>query len=159
MKMLAKINIDNLLEPYMARLRAYVMSLRDVRNVGILVFIVIVLLISWSGVKSIQTNYGLQKQIVSLTQQNQVTSLENTNQALQNQYYGTPQYLEVAARENLGLAAPGETELLVSKEAALAHTVKMPGGGLTPSEVPKQPFWQRNFEAWINFFLHRDASQ
>jgi len=157
--MLAKINIEKLIAPYEARLRAYVLSLRDIRNVGVLVFIVIVLLISWSGVKSIQTNYGLQKQIVKLGQENQVAQLENTNQALQNQYYGTPQYLEIAARQNLGLAAPGETELIISKETALAHTIKMPGGGLVPSEVPKQPFWQRNFEAWMNFFLHRDASQ
>ncbi len=143
------------LEPYIALARTYVLSLRDVRNVGLLVFTAIVLLISWSGVKSIQTNYGLQKQISQLQQENQVQKLENTNLALQNQYFGTSQYLEVTARQNLGLAAPGETELLVPKNVALAHTVKQPSGSATPSEVPEQPFWQRNFRAWMDFFLHR----
>jgi len=139
-------------------LRAYILSLRDIRNVGLLVFIVIVLLISWSGVKSIQTNYGLEKQIARLSQQNQVASLKNTNLALQNQYLNTNQYLEITARENLGLAAPGETELLVPKAVALKHTVKQPGGTTTSPEVPKQPFWQRNFQAWMDFLLHRNGA-
>jgi cell division protein FtsB len=155
--MLDKINIQNKLQPYVARMWAYVLSLRDIRNVGLLVFTVIILLISWSGVKSIQTNYGLQKQITRLSQQNQLSSLQNTNVALQNQYYNTPQYLEIAARENLGLAAPGETELLVSHDVALAHTVKQPGAAAAQSQVPRQPVWQRNFQAWIDFFLHRGS--
>lgn len=142
-------------EPYLAALRAYILSLRDIRNVGLLVFTVIVLLISWSGVKAIQANYGLQKQIARLQQENDVQNLENTNLALQNQYYNTGQYREVMARQNLGLAVPGETELLISKDVALAHTVKQPNTTAESSAVPKQPIWQRNFEAWMNFFLHR----
>ena len=143
----------------MAMLRTYILSLRDIRNVGLLVFTVIVLLISWSGVKSIQTNYGLQKQITELRQENGVQELKNNNLALQNQYLGTSQYLEVTARENLGLAAPGETELLVPKGVALAHTVKQPDDTSVSAEVPKRPFWQRNFQEWINFFLHRGSTQ
>lgn len=157
--MFDKTNIQTKLEPYLAHTKAYLLSLRDVRNVGMLVFTVIVLLISWSGVKSIQTNYGLQKQIARLTQENQVRQLENTNLALQNSYYNTPQYLEVTARQNLGLAAPGETELLVSREVALRHTVEPPKTAVVSSEVPKQAFWQRNFQAWLNFFLHRETAQ
>jgi cell division protein FtsB len=156
--MFDKTNIQNKLEPYVAFARAYILSLRDVRNVGLLVFTVIVLLISWSGVKSIQTNYGLQKQISQLTQENQVRRLENTNLALQNHYYNTPQYLEITARQNLGLAAPGETELLVPQDVALKHTVEPPNAETASSEVPKHPFWQRNFEAWIDFFLHRGTT-
>lgn len=156
--MLDKINIQNKLEPYIGMVRSYVLSLRDIRNVGLLVFTVIVLLISWSGVKSIQTNYGLQKQISRLTQENQLSNLQNTNLALQNEYYNTPQYLEISARQNLGLSAPGETELLVPKSVALAHTVKQPSDVAVASEVPKQAFWQRNFQSWIDFFLHRGAA-
>jgi len=157
--MFDKINIQAKAEPYMAMLRTYILSLRDIRNVGLLVFTVIVLLISWSGVKSIQTNYGLQKQITELRQENGVQELKNNNLALQNQYLGTSQYLEVTARENLGLAAPGETELLVPKDVALAHTVKQPDDTSVSAEVPKRPFWQRNFQEWINFFLHRGSTQ
>jgi len=155
--MFDKTNIQNKLEPYVGIVRAYILSLRDVRNVGLLVFTVIVLLISWSGVKSIQTNYGLQKQISQLQQQNEVQSLENTNLELQNQYLTTNQYLEISARENLGLGAPGETELLVPDNVALAHTVKQPGSANAAFAVPKQTFWQRNLQAWADFFLHRNS--
>jgi cell division protein FtsB len=156
--MFDKTNIQNKIDRYSARLQAYVLTLRDIRNVGLLVFTVIVLLISWSGIKTIQTNYGLQKQISQLNQENQVQSLENTNQHLQNQYYSTNQYLEITARQNLGLGAPGETELLVPKNVALAHTVKMPESASVKAGVPNQPLWQRNFEAWMNFLLHRPTT-
>src|SRR5215469_13850027 len=111
--MFNKTNIMPKFEPYISQVWGYILSLRDVRNVGLLVFTMIVLLISWSGVKSIQTNYGLQKQVAALAQENQVQTLQNADLALQNRYLDTPQYLEVSARQNLGLGAPGETELLV----------------------------------------------
>jgi cell division protein FtsB len=128
-------------EPYIAYTRAYILSLRDIRNVGLLVFTIIVLLISWSGVKSIQTNYGLQKEIARLSQENQVRQLENTNLALRNDYYNSNQYLELSARQNLGLALPGETVLLVPKSVALANTVDPNEGDSTPTEPvnPQQP--------------------
>ncbi len=157
--MFNKINIQPQFERYTGMLHEYVLSLRDIRNVGLLVFTVIVLLVSWSGVKSIQTNYGLEKQIAELRQEVAVQKLKNTNLALQNQYLGTSQYLDVTARENLGLAKPGETELLVPEKVALAHTVKQPGATSTSAAVPKRPFWQRNFQEWINFFLHRDTAK
>lgn len=156
--MFDKTSIQERLEPYIAKGKAYLLTLRDVRNVGVLVFTVILLLITWSGIKAIQTNYGLQKQIARLQQENDVSSLENTNLAFQNQYYTTEQYREITARQNLGLGAPGETELLVSKDVALAHTVKQPGTAATKVDVPKHPFWQRNFQAWIDFFLHRGTT-
>ena len=129
-------------------------KLTDIRFVGQIVFVVIVLLISWSGVKSIQTNYGLQKQITGLKQQNELQRLKNENLNLQNDYYNTDQYLEVAARQNFGLAAPGETVLIVPKSVALANTVDT-----TPNQdetaQAKQPSYQRNFQSWVDFFLHR----
>jgi cell division protein FtsB len=156
---LDKINIEKLTEPYIEKGKAYLLSLRDVRNVGMLVFVVIVLLISWSGIKTIQTNYGLQKQIATLRQENDVQNLQNTNLQLQNQYYNTDQYLEITARENFGLGSAGETELLVPKDVALAHTAKQSAADETKQDVPKQPFWQRNFEAWMDFFLHRGTAE
>lgn len=155
--MFNKTNITNKIEMYQDVVQTYILSLRDVRNVGLLIFTIIVLLISWSGVKSIQTNYALQKQVAELQQENRVQSLENSDLALQNEYYNTKQYLEITARANLGLGEPGETELIVPQSVALAHTVKQPSSAAATSEVPKQPFWERNFRDWIDFFMHRNA--
>ena len=101
---------------------AYVNRLRDVRFAGQVLFVIVVLLVSWSGVKAINTNYSLQKQISTLQQQNAIQALENNNLKLQNQYYNSNQYLELSARQNFGLAAPGETELVVPQNVALSYT-------------------------------------
>jgi hypothetical protein len=66
--------------------------------------------------------------------------------------------MEVTARENLGLGVPGETELLVPNDVAMAYTVSQPSTGAATFVAPRQAAWQRHFEAWMNFFLHRDPS-
>ena len=113
------------------------------------------LLISWSGIKAIQTNYKLQQEVTQLQQEDQVAKLRNNNQKLENEYYTTPQYLEVTARQNFGLLAPGETELLVPQAVALAHTKPLPKDSSVASTAKHKPVWQQNFEDWIDFFFHR----
>ena len=93
---------------YQKRISHFLNRMSDVRFSGQVLFIIIVLLISWSGVKSIQANYGLQKQINELDQQNKISQMENDNLRLQNEYYESNQYLELSARRNFGLAAPGD---------------------------------------------------
>src|ERR1700680_1657760 len=80
----------------------------DIRFTGQIVFVVIVLLISWSGVRAIQSNYNLQQQASKLQQQNKLSDLQNQTIALQNEYYNSSQYLELSARQNYGLAQAGE---------------------------------------------------
>ena len=130
--------------------------LKDVRVIGLLLFVVIVLLVSWSGVKAIEKNYSLQRQISVLQQQNAVRKLANENLKLQNDYYNTPQYLELAARQDFGLAAPGETVLIVPRSVAMAHTVELPQDKI-PGDAAKvkKPAYQRNFQSWMDFFMHR----
>ena len=138
-----------------------VTQLRDVRSLGLIIFACIAVLVSWSGVKAIQSNYKLQQQISQLQQENDIQRLKNDNQRLKNKYYNTPQYLELAARQNFGLAAPGEKELIVPKEVALAQVkgIIPVSTDMTPVLATvvdaKQPFYQRNLQAWLNFFLHR----
>ena len=134
-------------------------QITDVRNVGFYIFAVIVLAIAWSGVKTVQNNYELQKHISVLEQQNDVLELLNQNTGLQSQFYKTDQYLELAARQNLGLAAPGETVLLVPKSVAMKYvdpSLALAQTGLESdsSDVPKSKFAQ-NFSDWRDFLLGR----
>lgn len=131
-------------------------QLRDLRVVGQIIFGAVVLLITWSGVKSVQTNYSLQKQISQLGQQNQVQQLKNNNLSLDNQYYNSNQYLELSARQIFGLGQPGETELIVPQNVALGYLAKtLPVHSSQPAKPIHQPFFERNFQAWVDFFLHR----
>lgn len=134
-----------------------VMQLRDVRVAGLLLFLVVVLMISWSGIKAIETNYQLQREIAHLKQQNDLQDLINENQQLENGYFETPQYLELAAREGFGLAAPGESVVIVPKSVALAHTVDIQSNRTIEQKAEdKRPTYQKNFEAWMDFFFHRN---
>ncbi len=133
-------------------------QLRDVRVVGLLVFVVIVLLVSWSSISVIQTNYDLQKQIAQLEEQNQVRQLENDNQKLRNQYYGTDQYLELQVRRQFGKAAPGETLVIIPKDVALSKVKPLAQDAKDQTQQPNKPTYQKNFEAWMDFFLHRTGN-
>ena len=133
-------------------------QLRDIRVVGLITFLVIVLLVSWSGVKAIQTNYDLQKQVATLQQQNALSALKNTNLRLQNEYYNSNQYLELSARQNFGLGAPGETELLVPKNVAMSHLVNMPGATNSSANKERKSWVDSNLTSWLDFFFHRQSS-
>lgn len=143
------------LTSYGPYVRTFAKRMHDPKFAGMMFFVVVVLLISWSGVKSIQTNYELQKQISELQQQNGVQKLKNTNLGLENKYYETNSYQDLQARLNLGLAAPGEKEIIVPKAVALSYTVDPPEQPATIKPSDKQSTSQRNFQAWVNFFLHR----
>ena len=134
-------------------------NLHDVRFLGFVVFGILVLLASWSGVAVIETNYELQKQIARLDEQNKVQELANTNLKLQNEYYNTDTFLELTARRQFGKGAPGEKLLLVPKSVALAHAKELPEDGPLPAKpAPSdQPGYQKNFNDWMDFLFHRSS--
>jgi cell division protein FtsB len=133
----------------------YVQQLRDIRSVGLLVFCVVVLLVSWSGVKVIQSNYDLQKQISRLEQRSDVQELGNINLKLKNEYLNTDQYLELSARRQFGKGAPGEKLIVVPKTVAVAHAAPVVSDKVANAKAANQSVSQKNFQAWMNFFLHR----
>ena len=136
---------------------AHAMRLSDMRVAGQTVFVIIVLLVSWSGIKTIQTNYALQKQISAMKQRNEVQKLENENLTLQNEYYKSNQYLELAARQDLGLAMPGEKEVIVPVSVAKNYVATIPAE-TGEKEVKRKPtFFERNISGWLDFFFHRQS--
>jgi len=134
-------------------------QLRDVRMLGFMVFGVLTLLASWSGVNVIETNFVLQKQIAQLDQQNQLNQLSNSNLKLRNEYYNTDTYLELTARKQFGMGAAGEKLLLVPKSVALAHAKELPKTETSPktNDLKDLPQYQKNFQAWMSFLFHRDS--
>lgn len=136
----------------------FIKSLSDLRVVGQVFFAVIVLLISWSGVKAIQANYELQKKIVRLDQEVEISRLENDNLKLENKYLETDEFLELAARRQFGKAAPGETLYIVPKRVAMAH-VTQPTEDIARQASNKKPQYQQNLEAWGSFFFRKSQNK
>jgi cell division protein FtsB len=145
-------------ETIKTKITEFVKSLSDLRVVGQVFFAVIVLLISWSGVKAIQANYELQKKIVRLEQEVEIGRLENDNLKLENKYLETDEFLELAARRQFGKAAPGETLYIVPKKVAMAHVTTTPvDTGAQASE--KKPQYQQNLEDWSSFFFRKSQNK
>jgi cell division protein FtsB len=134
-------------------------QLTDARNLGLYIFAIIVLAITWSGIKTVQNNYDLQKKITALKQQNDVLKLQNDTTALQNKYLETNQYLELAARQSFGLAAPGEKVLLVPKSVAMKYvdpSVFAPSNSnQTGVQNDDRSTYVKNLEDWRDFLLGR----
>lgn len=139
-----------------------VKSLSDVRTLGMLAFGIISLLVTWSSIRVVQSNYDLQKQISKMQQQNDVQQLANTNQSLKNEYFKTDAYLELAARRHFNKALPGEKLVIVPKDVSLAHSIEVPKPSLTNQAVADTvkasgSSFQRNFNAWLDFLFHRQS--
>ncbi len=133
---------------------------RDTRLWTFVVFGVVVLLASWSGVRVIETNYELQKKIAKLEQQNEVIQLQNRNQSLKNQYLESDTYLELAARKQFGKAAPGETLVIVPQQVSYTYATELPNATVAENQQSNddtnEPFYARNLNAWRDFvFAHK----
>lgn len=139
-----------------------VKAMGDVRSLGMIAFGIIALLVTWSSVKVVESNYNLQKQISAMQQANEVQKLANNNLELKNQYLNTNEYLELAARRHYNKAAPGEKLLIVPKSVALAHSVeaqkhKTTADNIADTAKASGSSFQRNFNAWLDFLFHRQA--
>ncbi len=142
--------------------KSSIKSLSDVRTLGMLAFGFISLLVTWSSIRVVQSNYDLQKQISKLQQQNDVQELANTNQKLRNEYFKTDAYLELAARRHFNKALPGEKLVIVPKDVALKHSVevqKVDTASTAVADTVKASgsSFQRNFNAWLDFLFHRQS--
>lgn len=149
-----------MLDDVTKQIKSQLKTLNDIRNVALYLFVLIVFAIAWSSVKTIQNNYVLQKQISTLRQQNDVTKLSNQNIVFQNQYYKSDHYLELAARQSLGLSAPGETIMLIPKDVAMKYIDPALVKSYVPVEgyrVDKRSKYVKNIEAWRDFLLGRKA--
>lgn len=136
-------------------------QLADVRNIALYIFAIIVLAISWSGVKTVQNNYQLQKKISTLQQQNNVLQLQNDNADLNNKYLQTNEYLDLAARQNLGLAAPGEKVLIVPASEAAKYadpSLVTKTSTMAAGSTDHRSKYTKNLEAWRDFLLGRKPS-
>jgi cell division protein FtsB len=141
--------------------KARIQQLTDIRNLVFYAFSILTLAITWSGIKTVQSNYELQKKIAAIQQQNAVLQLQNQNTDLQNKYLNTNEYLDLAARQNLGLAAPGETVLLIPSTVAMKYidsSLVHQKSPLEQAAPDKRSKYAKNLEAWRDFLLGRKLS-
>ncbi len=111
---------------------------------------------AWGSVATMQRNFALQREVDGKRRELQLTDLEVQTLKYQQNYYKSDEYKELAAREHLGLANPGEKVLLLppnseavqQADAQAALVVQVPAGATLAAT---------NFEQWMNFLSGASA--
>lgn len=103
----------------------------------------------WGSLGVLQRNYNLQKELDDKNRQLIVAQLDTASAKLQQRYYQTDEYKELAVRERLGLVTPGESVLILppNSQAAINEDKTTP----LVSAAPPKPV--SNFQQWMNFLL------
>lgn len=119
----------------------------NVNNIVIAVAFMIALSFIWGSLSAMQRNYTLQRNVDLKRQQLEVAKLQTENLQLQQQYYRTAEYQELALRSALGLALPGERQLILPPNSQAAKDVDKPNreSTITPQST--------NLEQWFNFLF------
>lgn len=129
--------------------KPFVRKIRTLATLNNGVLVVAILIAStwvWSTIEAIQHNFTLQQQVDALSQQISVEDLQNKTLQLQKAYYNSEQYLELSAREHLGVANPGE------KVVVLPPNTVQTSAAITPaSQTPTAN--KSNFAQWMYFLF------
>ena len=127
-------------------------GLNDPRLLGVVLLAVIGLSVIWNGIGVVQQNYGLLRKIAVLEDENRILELENRNKQIQNEYYASAEFAELKARRVNGKAAAGEQVYIITDDTA-RQNLKTPEIIEKDEPADDKPRYQKNFEAWIDFFF------
>lgn len=106
----------------------------------------------WGSLQVMQRNYGLQKEVDYKQRQLQLVQLQRDSLQLQNRYYATDEYKELALRDSLGLVMPGEKVLILPDNSAAAKAADAAADAKT-STAPVTQEKTSNLEQWLNFLF------
>ncbi len=118
-------------------------------NVVIGVALVIGASWAWGSIGVMQRNYNLQKELDAKNRQQTLAELEVQNLSYQKKYYQSAEYQELAVRERMGFANPGEKVLVLPPNSAAAKQAdQVVSGKKTLTVEPTS-----NFQQWTNFLF------
>jgi len=103
----------------------------------------------WGSLGVMQRNYDLQKDLDYKKRQLQLAELQTTSLELQGRYFRTSEYQELALRQDVGLALPGEAVLVLPPNSQSAKNAD----AVTKAQISTEPQQSSNFSQWMNFMF------
>lgn len=123
-------------------------------NVVAAVALLIALSWIWGSLSVMQRNYDLQKDLELKKRQLQLADVETRSIELENRYYQTREYQELAVRKSLGLVLPGEKVLILPDNTQAAKDADTkPGSSPSTGVVEKQS----NYKQWTDFLFGKNS--
>ena len=102
----------------------------------------------FSALSAMQDNFELQRELDAKRQQLALVQLEVDNLSYERDYHTTKEYQELAVRDRLGLASPGEKVLVLGE---YSDWVREKNQSIRSQVQPlSRP---SNFKQWLNFLF------
>lgn len=118
-------------------------------NVVIAVALVIGGFWAWGSIGMMQRNFDLQKEVDTKRRQEQLVRLQVATLKYEQNYYQSSEYQELAVRDRLGLADPGEKMLILPPNSEKAKNADE-AFEQTARPAVEPP---SNFQQWMNFLF------
>lgn len=118
-------------------------------NVVIAIGMIIAAGFVWGSLGVMQRNYTLQKELDDKKRQLIVAQLDTANAQLEQRYYKTNEYQELAVRERLGLATPGESVLILPENSQAVLDADAAASNTSSVKIATIS----NFGQWMNFLF------
>jgi len=104
----------------------------------------------WGSLQMMQRNYSLQRELDDKKRQLMIAQLDTENAKLEQRYYKTKEYQELAVREKLGLVAPGESVLILTGDA---NYKEVASEDAKTTQKKQDIESSSNFRQWMNFLF------
>ena len=119
-------------------------------NIVLFLALVLCLAFTWGAISSMSRNWTLAQEVINRQRSKALLELEVETLELENTYYLSEEYQELAARKYQGKMLPGETMIYLPENSVAAKTKH----GDTPSgEVANLDEPMSNFEQWMTFLF------
>jgi hypothetical protein len=118
-------------------------------NVVIVIAFIIAANWVWGSLEMMQRNFSLQKELDDKSRQLIVAQLDTENAKLEQRYYKTDEYKELAVRQRLGLVIPGERVLILPPNSEAVKNADKVAEVKPSITVIKTS----NFNQWMNFLF------
>ena len=136
------------IKTYFRRLRLRTKHWLSQNRMGFLIAVVVCLVWTWGAISAMSRNWELEQRIVSKKRELAILQLEIETIELENQYYASEEYQELAAREKRNKIAEGETMIYLPENTDYAkHKNNI------IEEPEEEPEEKSNFEQWISFIF------
>lgn len=121
-----------------------------VENVVLTIALVACLVWTWGSIASMSRNWTLSQELANRQREKALLELEVETLELENEYYLSPEYQELAARKYQGKMLPGETMVILPDNSEAARTKH---SDVASSEQENPIGEMSNFEQWLLFLF------